>query len=173
MIAGEVSDRIEAAIRLARRAPGNQADTLPYALQWPELDAAEQGCATVAEIAEVRWLDIAKACDYPDRAAPTSSAVAEILAADLLRRGFGALAFDPDGRALRIVAQCSDSNTAAWLATRLAGRVYLVPFGHWSLRRADVIRADLRREQQAGCPLQGFQICGERIGLRAELAGAR
>jgi hypothetical protein len=155
-VAGEVSGLLMAAIRLALREPSRTSDWMPYALQFGELDNVEHAALTVAEIADLRWREV-------ERAAPSFGAK---LSTHLQALGYAAIAFDPDGRQLVVVASClAQESISAELALRLAGRVYLVPFRTWSPLTAEAIYSDVLAERAAGFPLEGFTHCAERAAL--------
>lgn len=156
-VVGEVSDLLMAAVRLSAREPNRSAAALPYLLQLAEFDNYENSCLTAAEVAAIRWLQVARS---------TSAAVAEALAARLWQQGFHAVAFDPDSRTLRPLAEAIGTDAARDLAALLAGRLYLVPIPPWTAVMGAEIQSDVQKERALGFHDEtAFPLCPARDAL--------
>jgi hypothetical protein len=171
--AGDVtylSRHTKSALRKAVVKPNSRADEFPHKLTIGEWQYAETCRATIAEVAYVRWIDIARAAAHPYEAT--------IFARAIQAHGFNAIAFDADdSAAIELVLELLSSTLLHRsflhaLMRCLDGHVYLVPSVAWLPACADSIYSDIRAQtvqsRNAGT-VSEWKCCAERAWLNSQL----
>jgi hypothetical protein len=139
---------------------------MPKELRYVEWEADVHSYFTLAEIAEVRWIEVSKA----------SCGQGRDLAAHLRYHGFHGISFiGPVGRKVDPFAELLGNRLRAQLLARLeralSGFLFMLPLPGWSLSRAEHIRKACELELSLRASSEASHIHNlHKVGVRHDLA---